>query len=222
VESLDDAFASFSELGLNLEGRMMAEREWAGRVKGLGDQRVEISMMSTRDGHGRLEFSRFLAPPVISDHRNAAVNALGYLRAIFTVSDLTKLSLGFVRGVRPGIRAAGAERPEVVAYSWASSWWAQMTVKRRKRIRIRIASNALAAQAARLNGPPDRLVCILCACHESMSTYQMTSQDAIRSALARKDLALWQQRVAELDSADVSHNKAIEAVNSAKDEFEGA
>jgi catechol 2,3-dioxygenase-like lactoylglutathione lyase family enzyme len=88
VESLDDAVAFFTELGLTLEGRAMVEGEWAGRITGLGDQRVEIAMMVTPDGHGRLEISRFLAPSVVADHRNAPVNALGYLRAMFTVSDL--------------------------------------------------------------------------------------------------------------------------------------
>jgi len=88
VESLDDAIAFFTELGLTLEGRAMIEGEWAGRVTGLHDQRVEIAMMVTPDGHSRLELSRFLAPAVIADHRNAPVNALGYLRAMFTVSDI--------------------------------------------------------------------------------------------------------------------------------------
>src|SRR5580700_3813881 len=83
VESLDDAIAFFTELGLTLEGRAMIEGEWAGRVTGLGDQRVEIAMMVTPDGHSRLELSRFLTPPAVADHRNAPVNALGYLRAIF-------------------------------------------------------------------------------------------------------------------------------------------
>jgi catechol 2,3-dioxygenase-like lactoylglutathione lyase family enzyme len=88
VESLDEAVSFFSELGLNLEGRMMIGGEWAGRVTGLGEQQVEIAMMVTPDGHSRLELSRFITPPVVSDHRKAAVNALGYLRAMFTVSDL--------------------------------------------------------------------------------------------------------------------------------------
>src|SRR5437879_6287745 len=78
----------FSELGLELEGRAMIEGEWAGRVTGLGDQRVESAMMRTPDGHGRLELSRFLAPPVVADHRNAPVNALGYLRVMFAVDDV--------------------------------------------------------------------------------------------------------------------------------------
>jgi catechol 2,3-dioxygenase-like lactoylglutathione lyase family enzyme len=88
VESLDDAVTFFSELGLKLEGRTMVEGEWAGRVTGLGDQHVEIAMMMTPDGHSRLELSRFIAPAVIADHRKAPVNALGYLRVMFTVEDL--------------------------------------------------------------------------------------------------------------------------------------
>jgi len=88
VESLDDAISFFTELGLTLQGRAMVEGEWAGRVTGLGDQRVEIAMMVTPDGHSRLELSRFLKPSVVADHRNAPVNALGYLRAMFAVSDI--------------------------------------------------------------------------------------------------------------------------------------
>src|SRR3954465_12720725 len=88
VEDLVAAIEFFGELGLELEGRGMVEGEWAGRVTGLGDQRVEIAMMRTPDGHSRLEISRFLAPPVVADHRNAPVNALGYLRVMFTVDDI--------------------------------------------------------------------------------------------------------------------------------------
>jgi len=88
VESLDAAVSFFAELGLELEGRTTIEGEWAGRVTGLGDQRVEIAMMRTPDGHGRLELSRFLTPPVVADHRNAPVNALGYLRVMFAVDDI--------------------------------------------------------------------------------------------------------------------------------------
>jgi catechol 2,3-dioxygenase-like lactoylglutathione lyase family enzyme len=88
VEDLDVAIEFLLELGLELEGRAVVEGEWAGRVTGLGDQRVEIAMMRTPDGHGRLELSRFLAPQVIADHRNAPVNALGYLRVMFSVDDI--------------------------------------------------------------------------------------------------------------------------------------
>lgn len=97
VESLDDAISFFAELGLKLEGRAMIEGEWAGRVTGLGSQQVEIAMMATPDGHSRLELSRFLAPAVVADHRNAPVNALGYLRAMFTVEDLDE-TLARLRG----------------------------------------------------------------------------------------------------------------------------
>ena len=88
VESLDAAISFFTELGLELEGRAIVEGEWAGRVTGLGHQRVEIAMMHTPDGHGRLELSRFLTPHPVADHRNAPVNALGYLRVMFAVDDI--------------------------------------------------------------------------------------------------------------------------------------
>ena len=88
VDDLAASIEFFRELGLEFEGRAMVEGEWAGRVTGLGDQRVEIAMMRTPDGHSRLELSRFLAPPVVADHRNAPVNALGYLRVMFTVDDI--------------------------------------------------------------------------------------------------------------------------------------
>jgi catechol 2,3-dioxygenase-like lactoylglutathione lyase family enzyme len=110
VESLDAAISFFAELGLELEGRAMVEGEWAGRVTGLGDQRVEIAMMRTPDGHSRLELSRFLTPPVVADHRNAPVNALGYLRVMFAVDDIDET---LVR-----LRKHGAElvSSEVVQY----------------------------------------------------------------------------------------------------------
>ncbi|WP_439698742.1 VOC family protein [Mucilaginibacter sp. AW1-7] len=91
VESLDNAISFFTEIGLKLEGRATVEGEWAGRITGLGSQRVEIAMMVTPDGHSRLELSRFVNPPVISDHRTAPVNALGYLRAMFTVENLDEM-----------------------------------------------------------------------------------------------------------------------------------
>jgi catechol 2,3-dioxygenase-like lactoylglutathione lyase family enzyme len=109
VESLDAAIAFFSELGMKLEGRAMIEGEWAGRVTGLGTQQVEIAMMVTPDGHSRLEISRFLAPPVIADHRNAPVNALGYLRVMFTVEDIDET---FARLQKRGAQLVG----EVVQY----------------------------------------------------------------------------------------------------------
>jgi len=91
VESLDGAISFFAEVGLKLEGRATIEGEWAGRVTGLGNQRVEIAMMITPDGHSRLELSRFLTPSVVADHRDAPVNALGYLRVMFTVDDIDEM-----------------------------------------------------------------------------------------------------------------------------------
>jgi catechol 2,3-dioxygenase-like lactoylglutathione lyase family enzyme len=109
VESLDDTIAFFSEIGLKLEGRGTVEGEWAGRVTGLGSQRVEIAMMVTPDGHSRLELSKFITPPVISDHRTAPVNALGYLRVMFTVEDIDEM---VSRLTRHGAQLVG----EVVQY----------------------------------------------------------------------------------------------------------
>lgn len=91
VDSLDNAISFFQEIGLTLEGRMIVEGEWAGRVTGLGNQTVEIAMMVTPDGHTRLELSRFLNPQTIEDHRTAPVNALGYLRIMFRVDNLDEL-----------------------------------------------------------------------------------------------------------------------------------
>jgi catechol 2,3-dioxygenase-like lactoylglutathione lyase family enzyme len=91
VESLDKAISFFQEIGFRLEGRAMIEGEWAGRVTGLGDQSVEIAMLVTPDGHSRLELYQFIRPAVVSDHRAAEVNSLGYLRAMFTVEDIDEL-----------------------------------------------------------------------------------------------------------------------------------
>ncbi|MFZ5856279.1 MAG: VOC family protein [Chloroflexota bacterium] len=109
VESLDTAISFFTELGLKLEGRATVEGEWAGRVTGLGTQRVEIAMMVTPDGHSRLEISRFLTPPVVADHRSAPVNALGYLRVMFTVDNIDET---LARLLKRGAELVG----EVVQY----------------------------------------------------------------------------------------------------------
>ena len=91
VESLDNAIAFFSEIGLKLEGRAMVDGEWAGKVTGLGNQSVEVAMMGTPDGHSRLELSQFFSPAIIADHRTAPVNSLGYLRVMFRVDNLDEL-----------------------------------------------------------------------------------------------------------------------------------
>jgi catechol 2,3-dioxygenase-like lactoylglutathione lyase family enzyme len=109
VESLDDAIDFFTEIGLTLEGRMMVEGEWAGRVTGLGDQSVEVAMMVTPDGQSRIELSRFVSPEIISDHRTSPVNSLGYLRIMFRVDNLDEL---LSRLERKGAKLVG----EVVQY----------------------------------------------------------------------------------------------------------
>jgi len=88
VADVDAAVEFFTELGLELEGRAPIEGDWADGVTGLPGMRVEIAMMRTPDGHSRVEISRFLNPPVVADHRVAPVNALGYLRIMFTVDDI--------------------------------------------------------------------------------------------------------------------------------------
>jgi len=110
VADLPATIAFFRELGLELEGQGTVEGEWAGRVTGLGDQHVEVAIMRTPDGHGRLELSRFVDPPVVADHRNAPVNALGYLRVMFAVDDLDE--------TLARLREVGAElvSSEVVQY----------------------------------------------------------------------------------------------------------
>lgn len=110
VEDLAAVVEFFQVLGLELVGNGRVEGEWAGRVTGLGDQSVEIAMMRTPDGHGQLELSRFLSPAVVADHRNAPVNALGYLRVMFAVDDLDD--------TLERLRAHGAElvSAEVVRY----------------------------------------------------------------------------------------------------------
>lgn len=109
VENLDNAIQFFNEIGLTLEGRMMIEGEWAGKVTGLGNQSVEVAMMVTPDGHSRLEISKFNSPKTISDHRTAPVNSLGYLRVMFRVDNLDEL---LSRLANHGAEAVG----EVVNY----------------------------------------------------------------------------------------------------------
>lgn len=111
VADLDAAIAFFTELGLILDGRSEVTGQWAGQVTGLGEQRVEIAMMRTADGHGRLELSRFIDPPVAADHRRAPVNALGYLRVMFAVDDLA--------GLLPRLCAMGAElvSDDIITYA---------------------------------------------------------------------------------------------------------
>ncbi len=88
VEDLSTMIDFLAELGMELEGRMTITDEWSGRVTGVHGQQVEIAMLRTPDGHGRVELTRFITPTPVADHRTAPVNALGYLRVMFTVDDL--------------------------------------------------------------------------------------------------------------------------------------
>ena len=109
VEDIDSTIEFFTELGLELDGRAVIEGDWSGRVTGLRDQRVEVAMMRMPDGHGAIELSRFVTPPPVADHRNAPVNALGYLRVMFAVDDLDET---LVRLGKHGAQLVG----EVVQY----------------------------------------------------------------------------------------------------------
>ena len=88
VQSLETAIAFFEELGMKLEGRAKIEGDWSGKVTGLHNQEVEIAMMVTPDGHSKLELCQYIQPAIVSDHRMAPVNSLGYLRVMFEVNDL--------------------------------------------------------------------------------------------------------------------------------------
>lgn len=104
VENLDNAIKFFKEIGLELEGRMMVEGEWAGQVTGLGNQSVEVAMMVTPDGHSRIELSKFITPKTVADHRTAPVNSLGYLRVMFRVDNLDEL---LIRLMQQGVEIVG-------------------------------------------------------------------------------------------------------------------
>lgn len=106
VEDLEATIEFFRVLGLELEGTGVVEGEWAGRVTGLGDQRVEVAMMRTPDGHSRLELSSFIEPRVVGDHRNAPVNSLGYLRVMFAVDDIDET---LARLIEHGARLVSSE-----------------------------------------------------------------------------------------------------------------
>ncbi len=89
VDDLDAAVAFFTELGMELEGRMPIEGTWAGHVVGLDDIRSEIAMMRIPDGPGRLELSKYHNPAAITPQpATAPANTLGMHRVMFTVDDI--------------------------------------------------------------------------------------------------------------------------------------
>jgi catechol 2,3-dioxygenase-like lactoylglutathione lyase family enzyme len=91
VDDLEGAIAFLLELGLELEGEPPVEGRWVDRVVGLDDVRVDIAMMRTSDGHGRLELTKFHAPPATTAEPNAPVNTLGLRRIMFAVEDIDEL-----------------------------------------------------------------------------------------------------------------------------------
>jgi catechol 2,3-dioxygenase-like lactoylglutathione lyase family enzyme len=157
VESLDGAISFFTELGLKLEGRAMIEGEWARRVTGLGSQRVEIAMMVTPDGHSRLEISRFLIPPAVADHRNAPINALGYLRVMFTVDDIDETLARFrKRGAQPAgevVQYDEAFGVHYIASGWGekSNWYKNIMANHKVTIQVNNKNMTLSRRGLRRN-----------------------------------------------------------------------
>ena len=89
VADLAAAIAFFVELGLELEGQAAVEGRWADRVVGLDGVRVDVAMMRTPDGHGRLELMKFHSPAAVSaEPKNAPANTLGIRRIMFAVEDI--------------------------------------------------------------------------------------------------------------------------------------
>ena len=102
VDDLEDAIAFFVELGMELEGKAPIEGPSVDRVNGLDGIRVDIAMMRTPDGHGRLELTKFHNPTAVSaEPRNALGNTLGLRSIMFVVDDID--------AAVAGLRARGAE-----------------------------------------------------------------------------------------------------------------
>jgi len=89
VDDLDAAVAFFTELGMELEGRMPIEESWAGSVVGLDDMRSEIAMMRIPDAPGRLELAKYHHPKAITPEPEISpANTLGLHRVMFAVDDI--------------------------------------------------------------------------------------------------------------------------------------
>ena len=102
VDDLEAAIAFFVELGMELEGEAPIEGRWVDRVVGLDGVRVDIAMMRTPDGHGRLELTKFHTPTAVSaEPENAPGNTLGLRSIMFAVDDID--------ATVAGLRAHGAE-----------------------------------------------------------------------------------------------------------------
>ncbi len=110
VDDMQAAKAFFVELGMELEGEARVEGPWVDRINALEGIQVDIAMMRTPDGHGRLELTKFHAPPAISpEPRNALGNTLGLRSVMFAVDDID--------GTVAGLLAHGAALiGEVVTY----------------------------------------------------------------------------------------------------------
>jgi catechol 2,3-dioxygenase-like lactoylglutathione lyase family enzyme len=89
VDDLDAAVAFFTELGMELEGRMLIEGSWSASVVALDDMRSEIAMMRIPNAPGRLELAMYHTPKAITpDPEIAPANTLGLHRVMFAVDDI--------------------------------------------------------------------------------------------------------------------------------------
>jgi catechol 2,3-dioxygenase-like lactoylglutathione lyase family enzyme len=92
VEDLEAAIMFFTELGMELEGRMPIEGPWVDRTIGIDGTRGEIAMMRAPDGHGRIELDKFQAPAaIVPEPGPATVNTIGYRRVMFAVDDIDQV-----------------------------------------------------------------------------------------------------------------------------------
>ena len=89
VDELADAVAFFTALGMTIDGQMPIEGPWVDRINGIEDVQVDIVMMRTPDGHGRLELTRFRNPKLVEiEPAVAPPNTPGLRSVMFTVESV--------------------------------------------------------------------------------------------------------------------------------------
>jgi catechol 2,3-dioxygenase-like lactoylglutathione lyase family enzyme len=89
VDDLDAAVAFFTDLGMELEGRMPIEGRWAEKVVGVDDMRSEIAMMRIPGAPGRLELAEYHTPgAIVPEPAVPPANTVGLHRVMFAVDDI--------------------------------------------------------------------------------------------------------------------------------------
>jgi glyoxylase I family protein len=101
VRDLDATIAFFTDLGLTLLGRDEVRGEWADTAVGLDGNHVELAMLQTPDGHGRLELFEYLHPDAIETEPTQP-HEIGMHRVAFSVDDLDEaLEIAARHGCHP-------------------------------------------------------------------------------------------------------------------------